>query len=190
MLHITIKGHDFIFETDPKLFSPLGLDRGTAAMLSIVEFNVGHRVLDLGCGYGVVGIVAAKLVGEQNVVMVDRDPLAVRLAKENAARNEVPGVSVYESDGFSHFTETSFDLILSNPPYHTDFAIAKAFIEKGFNRLAIGGRMYMVTKRREWYKNKFIAIFGGVQITEIDGYCVFMAEKQTTQYARGRKPKK
>ncbi|HKM42445.1 MAG TPA: methyltransferase [Limnochordia bacterium] len=175
-----------MFKTDFKLFSPLDLDAGTAAMLSRVEFTEGQRVLDLGCGYGVVGIVAAKIVGEQNVVMIDHDPLAVQLARENAALNEVPRVHIYESDGFTSFSEAGFDLILSNPPYHTDFSVPKAFIEKGFNRLVMGGRMYMVTKRHKWYKNKLVAIFGGVQIREVDGYYVFMAEKRSTQYAKKR----
>ncbi|MCK9526529.1 MAG: class I SAM-dependent methyltransferase [Limnochordia bacterium] len=186
MLQITIKDNNLVFKTDPKLFSPLGLDEGTAAMLSLVEFAEGQRVLDLGCGYGIVGIVAAQTVGEQNVVMVDRDPLAVQLARENSVLNKVAKVSVYESDGFTNIPEVGFDLILSNPPYHADFSVPKAFIEKGFNRLVTGGRMYMVTKRHKWYKNKLIAIFGGVQITEVGGYYVFMAEKRSTQFAKKR----
>jgi len=186
MYQITFSGCDFMFKTDPKLFSPLRLDGGTAAMLSLVEFTKGQRVLDLGCGYGIVGIIAARLVGEQNVVLVDVDPLAVELAQENTALNAVPGVTVYQSDGFAGFSDTDFDLILSNPPYHADFAVPKAFIENGFNRLRVGGRMYMVTKRRDWYKNKFVAIFGGVQIREIDGYYVFMAEKRSNLYSKKR----
>lgn len=183
MLKMTIKGYDLCFKTDPHLFSPANLDAGTAAMLSLVEFTRGQRVLDLGCGYGVVGVLAAKIVGEQNVVMIDHDPLAVQVTQENARMNLVPQVNVYLSDGFTNFSETDFDLILSNPPYHADFSVPKAFIEKGFNRLMMGGRMYMVTKRQKWYQNKFAAIFGGVQITEVDGYYVFIAEKRSTQYA-------
>ncbi|NCU26429.1 methyltransferase, partial [Candidatus Nomurabacteria bacterium] len=76
-----------------------------------------------------------------------------------------------------------YTLILSNPPYHTDFSVAKHFIEKGFNRLVLGGRMVMVTKRRDWYRNKFIAVFGGVSIREKDGYFVFAAEKRSSSYA-------
>ncbi len=183
MLKMSIKGHDLIFKTDSKLFSPLGLDPGTAAMLSLVELTEGQRILDLGCGYGVVGVLAAKIAGEENVVMVDQDHLAVRFARENAILNNVPEVRVYESDGFTNFSETGFDLILSNPPYHADFSVPKYFIEKGFNRLVMGGRMYMVTKRDKWYTNKFTAIFGGVRVQEANGYYVFMAEKRSTQYA-------
>jgi 16S rRNA (guanine1207-N2)-methyltransferase len=78
-------------------------------------------------------------------------------------------------------------MILSNPPYHTDFSVAKMFIEKGFNRLSIGGRMYMVTKRKEWYRNKLKSIFGGVRIWELNGYFVFMSIKKSRTYAKSQR---
>ena len=176
-------GRRLELETRPGLFSPSHADRGTLAMLSQVEFEPGMRVLDLGCGCGLVGILAALQCGEENVVMSDIDPLAVCVAAKNAARNGVGGVTTVVSDGFSGLTETGFDLILSNPPYQSDFSVAKGFIEKGFNRLKPGGRLVMVTKRRDWYRNKLSAIFGGVRIREVDGYFVFEAEKRGARYA-------
>ncbi len=89
---------------------------------------------------GVVGILAAKFVEPVNVVMVDINPKALELAKENILINEVSGIRVYQSDGFKDFNESNFDLILSNPPYHVDFSVPKHFIEKGFNRLKVGGK--------------------------------------------------
>ena len=118
--------------------------------------------------------------------MSDIDPLAVAVASGNAARNGVGGVRVVLSDGLSQVDETGFDLILSNPPYQSDFSVAKAFIEKGFNRLKIGGRLFMVTKRSEWYRNKLIAIFGGVRVHEADGYFVFEAQRRDSRYANAR----
>ena len=172
------------FKTNDGLFSPNGVDAGTKAMLSCAAFTQSDKLLDLGCGYGVVGIYAAKLIGVQNVTMVDIDEAAVALSKENALLNNVPEVRIFQSDGFKNIDDTGFSVILSNPPYHTDFSVAKQFIEKGFNRLIVGGRMVMVTKRRDWYKNKFIAIFGGVLIIERDGYFVFTAEKRSPSYAK------
>ena len=177
MIKTNIKGVDLVFETSKSLFSPRAIDLGTLSMLSVVEFGENEMVLDLGCGYGVVGILAAKIVGEENVVMLDIDEEAVKLAQKNALLNGVPGVKTIQSDGFTNLDEKDFTLILCNPPYHTDFSVAKVFIEKGFNRLCIGGRMYMVTKRKKWYKNKLNAIFGGVQILEINCYYVFIAIK-------------
>ena len=181
-----VMGHRMTLMTRPGLFSPEHIDRGTRAMLSVARFRPGLRVLDLGCGGGLVGILAALACGTENVVMSDIDPLAVQTSAENAALNGVGGVKLVLSDGFSAIDDTGFDLILSNPPYQSDFSVAKGFIEKGFNRLKLGARMLMVTKRREWYRNKLIAIFGGVRIHEIDGYFVFEAEKRAMSYA-GRK---
>ena len=170
--------------TRPGLFSPGHLDRGTAAMLSVVRFEPGLKVLDLGCGAGVVGILAARKCGDQNVTMVDIDPEAVEVARLNAENNGVPGVTCLMSDGFRQLDQSGFDLILSNPPYQSDFQVAKHFIEKGFNRLKLGGSMFMVTKRLDWYRNKLIAVFGGVRVHEIDGYHVFEAQRRAYEYAR------
>ena len=185
-----ILGRRLTLETEPGLFSPGRVDRGTQAMLSRAHFEPGMKVLDLGCGCGVVGILAAQACGEENVILSDVDPLAVEVARRNAARNGVPGVKVVLSDGFSQLDASGFDLILSNPPYQSDFSVAKGFIEKGFNRLKLGGRLLMVTKRREWYRNKISHIFGGVRIHEIDGYFVFEAERREWRYAdRAKKPR-
>ena len=178
-----LMGHRLALETHPKLFSPGHADRGTLAMLSVAHFSPGMKVLDLGCGCGLVGILAARMCGEENVIMSDIDPLAVEIAAKNAAANGVGGVQVVVSDGLNGVDATGFDLILSNPPYQSDFSVAKRFIEKGFNRLKIGGTMLMVTKRREWYRNRLISIFGGVRVHEVDGYFVFEAEKRDSRYA-------
>ena len=183
MIDVEIKGISLALETAPGLFSPQRADRGTLAMLSCVDFAPGMKVLDLGCGCGLVGILAAKLCGEANVVMCDIDPLAVAVAGKNALRNGVGGVKTVVSDGFSALDDTGFDLILSNPPYQSDFSVAKGFIEKGFNRLKQGGRMMMVTRRRDWYRNRLAAIFGGVKLREIDGYFVFEAQRRSGRYA-------
>lgn len=165
------------------MFSPACVDKGTLAMLSFVTFAPGAKVLDLGCGYGVVGIYAAKLVGAENVIMSDNDSVCIEYARRNAAINGVERANIILSDGFRNIDDTGFTHILSNPPYHADFSVPKHFIQKGFNRLALGGKMYMVTRRKDWYKNKLTAIFGGVKIYKSDEYYVFCAEKRGMSYA-------
>lgn len=187
MINAILKDIELSFHTSPKLFSPQTIDRGTLAMLSCIEFSPLDKVLDLGCGYGVVGILAAKLIGEDKVVMVDIQPEAVETSRENAAFNGVSGIKAFVSDGVRDMDEKDFTLILSNPPYHEDFDVPKSFIEKGFNRLALKGRMVMVTKREAWYRNKLTAIFGGVRVYEKDGYYVFIAEKRSATYANVEK---
>ena len=89
-----LMGHRLELETQPGLFSPSHADRGTLAMLSCTHFEPGMRVLDLGCGCGLVGILAARLCGEENVVLSDIDPLAAEVAGRNAVRNGVPEVKI------------------------------------------------------------------------------------------------
>lgn len=187
---VVLHGQELTFQTEKELFSPRKLDPGTSAMLAAVDFQEGDKVCDLGCGYGVVGILASRFVGPDRVVMLDNDELAIRLSRDNAARNQAEGIQIVQSDGFDGTRETDFSLILCHPPYHADFSVAKRFIEKGFNRLLTGGRMVLVTKRKEWYKNKLIAVFGGVRIIETDGYFVFLSVKQSANYASVRPNKK
>ena len=187
---VALMGHEIHLDTRPGLFSPDHADRGTLAMLSAAAFAPGMKVLDLGCGCGLVGILAAKICGQENVVLADIDPLAVQTARENAEINGVGGVKTVVSDGFASIDDAGFDLILSNPPYQSDFSVAKGFIEKGFNRLKLGGEMMMVTKRRDWYRNKLTAIFGGVRVLEIDGYYVFRAQRRAARYANRSTVKK
>ena len=178
MIEITINSKELKFQTDPVLFSPKAVDKGTLAMLSVVDFQSGDKVLDLGCGYGVVGIFAAKMIGQENVIMCDISSQAVKCSRENAVLNGVPEITVLESNGFAQITDRDFTLILTNPPYHADFSVPKHFIEEGYKRLKLGGKLVMVTKRLEWYKRKFISVFGGVQVFRIDGYFVFVGENR------------
>jgi 16S rRNA (guanine1207-N2)-methyltransferase len=175
---------ELTFETSKELFSPKAVDAGTEFMLSKIEFTDQDKVLDLGCGYGVVGILAAKLIGPEQVVMVDINAEAVRMSQENAITNQVSAIKILESDGLANVSDFDFTLILSNPPYHVDFSVPKHFIEKGFNRLKMGGKLFMVTKRKEWYKNKIISVFGGVKIWEENEYYVFMAIKTQSSFAK------
>lgn len=179
MISTVIKHIPLNFETSPDLFSPNAIDAGTLAMLSCVDFSQDDRVLDLGCGYGAVGITAAKIIGEKNVLMCDVSETAVQYSRMNAVLNQVSGIDIRLSNGFEAIPKSDFSLILSNPPYHTDFSVAKHFIETGFKRLTVGGRMVMVTKRLTWYKNKLTSIFGGVKVFSVNDYYVFIAEKRS-----------
>ena len=191
MISVTLKNTALNFFTDATLFSPRSIDKGTLIMLSVVNFSVKDKVLDLGCGYGVVGILAAKLIGPERVVMCDILPQAVECARKNAALNEVAEVSIKVSNGYDNIPDNDFTIILSNPPYHADFSVPKHFIEEGFRKLVHGGKMVMVTKRLTWYKRKLTAVFGGVKVIAKDGYYIFVAEKRKDYASKQKKcPKK
>ena len=183
----TVLGVELRFETSPTLFSPRELDEGSLALLSQVSIEQGDKVLDLGCGYGLLGIFAAKFTRPEAVFLLDRDEAAIDCAKRNIVLNGVEGAVCAVSEGFHDFHEAGFTKILCNPPYHADFSVARHFIEKGFNRLAVGGTMWMVTKRGPWYRNKLRAIFGSVRVHSVRSYLVFEARKTSETYANRRR---
>ncbi|MDE6233235.1 MAG: methyltransferase [Lachnospiraceae bacterium] len=178
MIECTINGICLKMHTESSLFSPNYIDKGTITMVSKIEFQTGQKILDLGCGYGVIGIYAAHFSGAENVTMVDINPIAIELAKKNAIYNDLRSINIFQSDGLNNIIEQDFDLILSNPPYHADFNVPKNFIESGFHHLKYGGSMVMVTKRYKWYKNKLKSVFGGVKVIEENGYYIFISQKR------------
>ena len=173
-----LNGINLDLDATPELFSPNSPDKGTLAMLNAAQITPSDKVLDLGCGCGIVGIYAAKITGAHNVTMTDVLPIAAETAKQNAIKNDVPDVTVLCGSSYENVKDADFTLILSNPPYHTDFSVAKSFIEGAYKHLTLGGRMVMVTKRLDWYKNKLTSVFGGVKVIESDGYYVFISEKR------------
>ncbi len=186
----TVFGQDIILETGDYYFSPKSIDKGTLFLLSKVQLTADDKVLDLGCGYGVVGIAVAKVIGGEHIVMSDISEEALALTNANLELNGLTGVKVIKSNGLREIPDKDFTLILSNPPYHTDFSVAKAFIEEGYKRLAFGGKLMMVTKRLTWYRNKITAVFGGVKVFEQKGYYVFVAEKRREQKPKEMKNKR
>lgn len=189
MVNFKINNTNLEFKTSEEVFSPSNIDKGTLAMIKQVQFHENDRLLDLGCGYGFVGIYASTLLNPDNITMCDINESAVELSKYNAEHNGLNNIHILKSNGLNNIDEDNFSLILSNPPYHEDFSVPKEFIEDGYKKLSLGGRMYMVTKRKDWYKNKLISVFGGVKISEADGYYIFMAEKQTVTHPSKSKKK-
>lgn len=177
------------FETNESVFSPKGLDTGTKAMLKEAVINDQDRILDLGCGYGFVGIYLAKKYPDTTVTMTDISANAIDLTTKNAQRNDV-APEIVLSEGFREISDKTFDVVLSNPPYHVDFSVPKEFIEQAYRQLALNGKIYMVTKRRKWYENKIRSVFGYVKVTEVDDYYVFYAEKRSKKPLVKKKEKK
>lgn len=173
---VEFQGQALTVQSAPGVFSPRGLDTGTAFMLAQIQPTAGARFLDLGCGTGIVSRIAYEIWGCQ-VVAVDVNARALRLAAHNA-----PQAEVVASDGFGSLKGRQFDLIASNPPYHTDFGVAKAFVEGAHAHLAPEGMLYLVVKRSDWYIQKVRHVFGGCRIAEENGYTVIVAQK------RERKP--
>lgn len=173
---VTMGGKTFSFRSAPGVFSPEGLDAGTRLLIETLEISRGQTLLDLGCGLGSVGIIAAATTGCEPY-FVDISARAVALATENARANGLARPAVAYSDAFSLVSST-FDVIATNPPYHEDYCVAQDFIEGAASHLKMGGRLHLVAKRAGWYQRKMRETFGGVRKVEQDGYTVLISEKR------------
>lgn len=178
--HLRWNSHEFCFVGGAGAFSPRGLDLGTQSMLEVIPAPAaGSRLLDLGCGTGAVAVIAAACWG-CSVTAVDVNARALRLTSINTRRNRVgERVDVRASDGLVNVGSDPFDLIVTNPPYHTDYAVAKSFIEGAKPALSPGGSLWLVVKRPDWYVNKVRNVFGGCRLLESNGYAILQAEHRT-----------
>ncbi len=176
---VTLGGRQLALVTMPGVFSGDGLDAGTALLLENLPDLAGKRVLDLGCGSGVIGIAAA-LAGAASVTMTDVDLLAVATARENIARAGVSNVTAVASDLYGAIHGQRFDIILCNPPFHAgqriDRDIADAIVREAPSVLADGGRILLVANRFLAYDRALRESFGEVQrVAETERYHVLGA---------------
>lgn len=170
-----LPGGSFAFEASAGVFSCRGLDAGARILIETVEVNDGDRVLDLGCGYGAIGIAAANRARE--VQLLDTSLLAVRCARRNIARNGVTNARVALSDGFEAVQERVFDLILCNPPTHDGAATARRFVQGAARHLDSQGRFAVVAMRPGLYLKPMKRVFGTVDLlVSRKGYTVLCAQ--------------
>jgi 16S rRNA (guanine1207-N2)-methyltransferase len=162
-----IRGKEYLIQSLPGVFSYDAIDEGTRLLLENLLVPNGARVLDFGCGYGIIGLVAANL-GASQVDLVDANIMAVASAQENILRNRLEGVSAFSGDGMAWAEDHSYDLIVSNPPFHAgkevDFGVAEAFIEQAQRVLKNNGRLVLVANRFLRYDRQIQACFGNIEI--------------------------
>lgn len=156
----------------PGVFSYNHLDEGTQMLLNSVKIPPGGSVLDVGCGYGIVGLYAARQ-GAGNVDLVDNNLLATASCSATLALNGGSNAQVFAGDLLDPVSNNEYDLILSNPPFHAghqvDFQIAEALIAQSQLALSPGGMLIIVANRFIRYDNLIKAIFGNVTLMNESG---------------------
>lgn len=139
-------GNELTFTTDAGVFSRDGLDRGTEALLEALPALSG-RVLDLGCGWGAVGVALGKKQPALEIVMTDINRRAVELARRNLDANGVRA-EVVQGDGFENVTG-EFDAILTNPPIRAGKAVIYGLFARARAFLKPGGALYVVIRKQQ-----------------------------------------
>lgn len=181
VLEVSLRGQPFRFVSDAGVFSKGGIDYGSRTLIEAMEIPVDAKVLDVGCGYGPIGLAAARLATSGHVTMIDVNSRAVELAKENAAANRVANVTILESDLFSALDDKTFDVVLTNPPIRAGKETVHAIFEGAYERLRSGGTLWIVIQKKQGApsaKEKLESLFGTVEeVTKDKGYRIYKATK-------------
>lgn len=147
-----VRKNKFIFLTDNGVFSKEGLDFGSRLVLESIPLEeVGAKVLDMGCGYGVFGIVINKLSGS-SVDMVDVNLRALHLASLNAKENHCDNVHIFESNCYSNIT-SKYNTIITNPPIRAGKKIVYEILMNAKNYLEPKGTLFLVIRKEQGAKS-------------------------------------
>ena len=172
-----VLGKKFVFYTDNGVFSKDGLDFGSRLLLESIPLEeVGAKVLDMGCGYGLIGITTAKIL-ESYVTMCDVNKRALHLANRNMEKNKIRGETIL-SDTYEKITK-KYDRILTNPPIRAGKSVVSKILLEAKNHLKENGSLWFVIRKDQGAKS-MMALLSKIAKCEIKekskGFYVMKAE--------------
>ena len=176
---------NYSFITDNGVFSKDGIDFGTRVLLETItkQNELGDQVLDVGCGYGPIGITLKKIYPEKSFEMVDVNPRALQLAMENASKNQVEAY-IHESNVYEQVTGNTFTDIISNPPIRAGKAVVYKIFEEAYDHLQTNGNLWIVIRKQQGAESavkKLKEVFGNCEILRKEkGYFILKAKKTLT----------
>ncbi|NHC40931.1 class I SAM-dependent methyltransferase [Bacillus sp. MM2020_1] len=178
----TLKNNQFRFKTDNGVFSKREVDFGSRLLIESFELpNAKGLLLDVGCGYGPIGLSLAKNYQDRMIHMVDVNERAISLAKENAELNRIENVKIYESDRLLNVKENTFAAILTNPPIRAGKKTVHEIFEQSFEHLTSQGELWVVIQKKQGAPSaieKLNNLFNHVEtIDKSKGYFVIRAQK-------------
>ncbi|MBV1910195.1 MAG: methyltransferase [Kangiellaceae bacterium] len=161
-INAELQGQSLSFATTYGIFSPKEIDDGTKLLLRYLDVESDFNCLDLGCGYGPVGIWMAKNAPAGRVIMLDKDFVAVDFANRNVSKNNLKNAEAKLSNGFSALSDEKFDLIVSNIPAKVGNEMLYLFLYDAYHHLKPGGKFVVVTVNglRHFCKRTFKEVFG------------------------------
>lgn len=170
------------FKTDNGVFSKREVDFGSKVLIEAFQMpELNGNILDVGCGYGPIGLTLAKEFAERTVHMVDVNERALTLASENARINKIPNIQIYESDRLLNVEAKDFAAILTNPPIRAGKQVVHDILEQSYERLLEGGELWVVIQKKQGAPSaikKLEEMFDEVEIVEKNkGYFIIKAKK-------------
>ena len=150
-----VLNNKFVFFTDNGVFSKDGLDFGSRLLLESIPLEeVGGKILDMGCGYGVFGIVLGKVINAE-VDMVDINLRAIHLSERNIEKNHVNRVSVFESDCYTNIN-SKYDSIITNPPIRAGKKVVYDIVMNAKDYLKDNGKLFIVIRKEQGAKSLIV----------------------------------
>ncbi len=156
----------------PGVFSHRHVDPGARHLINEMQIDPGARVLDIGCGAGVVALAAACRADGVRVHAVDSNSRAVQCTQRGVELNELDNLTTELNAAGGYAGAGSYDLALANPPYYSSFRIAQHFLIAGQDALRPSGKILVVTKHPEWYQQNMSDWYDDVKLNERKGYFV------------------
>lgn len=178
----SLREHTFRFKTDRGVFSKKEVDFGSRLLIETFKNDKSEgKILDVGCGYGPIGLSLAKSFPKAFIHMVDVNQRALELAQENATLNQLENVKIYESDRLLQVEEGGFDFILTNPPIRAGKKTVHEIFEQSYEHLADLGELWIVIQKKQGAPSaieKLETMFGQVDVVEKKkGYFIIKAKK-------------
>lgn len=178
-----LKGNQLRFISDNGVFSKSTVDFGSRLLIESFCFgNSAAKVLDVGCGYGPIGLALAKAYPASHIDMVDVNERALALAKENAELNQLHNTTVFASSVYEKVTTNDYQYILSNPPIRAGKEIVHRILSGAHDHLIDSGELWIVIQKKQGApsaKKKMEAVFGNVEtVTKDKGYFIYKSIKK------------
>ena len=183
------RGCDVALDTDSGVFSRTELDRGTWELLSALPQELSGDLLDMGCGYGPIGVAAGRRWPGLSVTMADVNPRACALAEQNAQKNGVPARTLV-GDGYETLEGERFDWILQNPPIRAGKAVMYRLFAQAAAHLKPGGQLWLVMRKQQGAASAMTylaTLFGAVDCTaKKGGYWVLRCQTPLKDESKGQ----
>jgi len=180
-VRVVVRGLSLALQSDAGVFSRGRLDAGTELLIEALDVGPGARILDLGCGFGAIGVVAARLSEGGYVVLTDVNERATTLAKANLRANRIENAEVRTGDLYEPVRGMAFDHIVCNPPIRAGRAVVDRIVSEAPDHLLTGGSLWLVARTKlgaESIRGRMARAFGNADVVKRGGgYKVLRSRK-------------